>query len=232
MDRPTKLAFVDTETTGLNHLSRPWEIAVILRETAQIEATSLASEFHQLIAGEVAETEYVWHVRYSQSSLPEGSEPGALEIGGWHDRGHGILSAEYLERTYETEGVLTGAGPEFAIARRVHEALQGATLVGIGVHYDAEVLGRMFLRHGLEWHPWHYGIYDLKAATHGYLRGQRQYAASQGHGSELYPLSEFDQVPVKSERIAEYLGVKPPTDEERHTALGDARWAARWWDAL
>lgn len=224
MDRPAKVALIDIESTGLNHLSRPWEIAVIVREYTE-------GSPHP-----ISEQEHVWHVRYDYNTLPEGTETQALIVGKWAQRGPEEHSARYLERLRE-QGVRCGAGGEFAIAAHVHRVLSTATIAGIGVHYDAEVLGRMFLRHGLPWHPWHYGIIDLKTAAWGHLRGRRgRVARTDATVSEVQArlelISEYDQLPVKSERIAEWLGVKPPVDEERHTAIGDARWAARWWDAL
>ena len=45
---------------------------------------------------------------------------------------------------------------------------------------------------------------------------------------ELLPLG-----PASSRaQLAAAIGVPPAAAAERHTALGDARWAARWFDAL
>jgi hypothetical protein len=214
-NRPNKIAFVDTETTGLTHLSRPWEIAVILRE-ARCEAGQQIQEWG------VTETEYLYQVEYTSRTLPEGTEPSALEVGRWRERAWGRGGEQYRARMAD-QCVLTAAGPEWTIARSLHRVLQGATIVGVGVHYDAEVLGRMFLRHGLDWHPWHYGIIDVKTAGWAFLRGMYRHGIAEP--------TTWDTIPVSSETVGQYF-VDPPTDDERHTAVGDARWAKRWFDAL
>lgn len=38
--------------------------------------------------------------------------------------------------------------------------------------------------------------------------------------------------PWRSDDLSRTCGVEPPSDDERHTALGDARWALRWYDAM
>ena len=49
------------------------------------------------------------------------------------------------------------------------------------------------------------------------------YLAAKGH---RFPL------PYSSGDLTEALGVDPGTAEEKHTALGDARWAMRLYDAV
>lgn len=39
-------------------------------------------------------------------------------------------------------------------------------------------------------------------------------------------------LPWRSDELSRLIGVEPPGEAERHTALGDARWAARAWDAV
>lgn len=234
MNRPRKIAFIDTETTGLSHLSRAWEVAVILRETEEIDTTELGHAEPQSVAGHATDTEWLFQVEYTPQTLPEGTDPKALEIGGWRTRywenaetpsdgdsttgGRGWLYRQHLIG----QGVNTACGPEWSVARSLHNRLEGATLVGVGVHYDAEVLGRMFLRHGLHWQPWHYGILDLKSAAWGYLRGL--------HDGDAEGYS-WDQIPIRSETVAGHF-VPPVPEDQRHTALGDARWARDWFDAL
>jgi hypothetical protein len=38
--------------------------------------------------------------------------------------------------------------------------------------------------------------------------------------------------PWNSDRLSEALGLEPVDESERHTALGDARWAMRIYDAV
>lgn len=39
-------------------------------------------------------------------------------------------------------------------------------------------------------------------------------------------------LPWKSDDLSRACGVEPPTEDERHTALGDARWVMRLYDAI
>lgn len=225
MDRPSKIAFIDTETTGLSHLSRPWEIAVVLRESEPAPPPDLPQADQRFASVKVTETEYLRQVHYDYVTLPEGTDPEALVIGRFHERAVAFQKGADQFWALDKLGVDVGSGSEFAIARWLHKLLQGATLVGVGVHYDAEVLGRMFLRHGLDWQPWHYDIRDLKTMTRGFLLCQFEYEAAVDLDRDAYQWGSSDQ-------LAAWMGVQPPTDEERHTALGDARWARRWFDAL
>jgi hypothetical protein len=157
-----------------------------------------------------ADTEHVWHV---EDPLPPGTNPAALALNGYYHR-CGAHPA----------GVAYALAPEWSVARAVHEQLLGAVMVGVGIHFDAAVLAAMFRRYGLPEEPWHYAIVDLKAVTFGY--------AQAGYRCGEPVPAELRQLPMKSELLAGWLKVELPTEDERHTALGDARWAARWYDAL
>ena len=185
------IVFVDTETNTLGHLARPWEIALVRRDTD-------------------GEHELLWQV---EDPLPAGTDPEALLINGYYFR-HGVIDVEAGQEL----------GPEWLVANRVHEQLRDVVLIGVGVHFDAAVLSAMFRRHGLPEQPWHYAIVDLKAATWG--------DAQAAHQSGVHVASSVRQLPMQSEQLAAWIGARPPADDERHTALGDVRWAARWYDAL
>lgn len=99
------------------------------------------------------------------------------------------------------------------VARTTH----GAHLVGMVPNFDAEVLGGLLRSRGLA-PAWHYHLIDAETLAVGHL-------LSQGRGDEC-------GLPWDSEAVSRACGVEPPGDEERHTALGDARWAARLYDAV
>ncbi len=44
--------------------------------------------------------------------------------------------------------------------------------------------------------------------------------------------AEFVAPPWRSDELSRACGVEPPNEEERHTALGDARWVKRWYDHI
>lgn len=209
------IVFIDTETTSLGLAAHPWEIAVIRRETkgGPVARPALVT----------TNDTWVLQVDYDFRTLPAGTAAQALSVGGWLERGaHGSTYLDEVNR----DGVNVERGDEMQVATRLAELLRDEPiLVGVGVHFDAAVLSRMFARHGLAEEPWHYSIVDLKSATWGFYRGRAVDMTSDVIVSQA-PL------PVRSEKLAAALCVAPPSDAERHTALGDARWAARWFDRL
>jgi len=217
-----RIVFVDTETTSLGSMARPWEIALIVRDDVEPAPAAVPEK---MTVDPVAEAEYVFHVEYFTDSLPAGTTHEALEVGGWYDRGRTRQHADWLATAYPPEvGIARDA--EWSIARTVYQLLAGVVLVGVGVHFDAAVLSAMFRRHGLPEEPWQYAIVDLKAATWGVFAVRAAVGVAEQHEATASAL------PMRSEELAAALGAQPPTDEERHTALGDARWARRWFDQL
>jgi hypothetical protein len=198
------IVFVDTETTCLGPLARPWEVAIIRREPDGDERTRLVQ------------------VAYPLNGLPEGTDPAALQLGGWLTRG--VRGSTYWGDLPD-DVTSTAFCEEKEAAHAVASWLRHRPiLVGVGVHFDAAVLSALFQRHSLDPEPWHYAIVDLKAATWGYLQG---HDAALGH--EGVP---HEALPPSSEALSRAIGVEPPVGDERHTALGDAHWAARWFDRL
>lgn len=98
----------------------------------------------------------------------------------------------------------------------VEAITRGAHLVGAVVSFDAEVLAARMRANGI-CPSWHYHVQDFETLIAGYLAGQ---------GKPVPPL------PWKSDDLSRLIGVEPPAEDERHTALGDARWATRAWDAV
>jgi len=213
MGRP--IVFVDTETTSLGAAARPWEIAVIRRSTRNGPIARPGVE--------VSEDTWVLHVEYDFPTLPAGTMAQALDVGRWLTRG--APGATYLDEV-NADGVNCLAGTEEEVAVQLANLLADEPLlVGVGVHFDAAVLSAMFCRHGLPEEPWHYSLLELKSASWGFFRG-RAVDISSDVVDSCRPL------PVKSDAIAAALCVEPPAEDERHTALGDARWARRWFDRL
>lgn len=95
-------------------------------------------------------------------------------------------------------------------ARVVMEWTFGAHLVGAVPNFDAEVLARLLRAEGYL-PSWHYHLVDVEAMAAGFLGVQP---------------------PWNSDELSRRCGVEPPIDVDRHTALGDARWALRWYDKV
>jgi DNA polymerase III epsilon subunit-like protein len=134
------------------------------------------------------------------------ADPFGLKVGGFYERAFGY-------RKNLDEDLM--ARPESSVAAYVEEWTRGAHLVGAVPNFDADCLDKMLRRHLLI-PAWHYHLIDVEAMAVGWLRAK---------GFNVEP-------PWGSDYLSGLCKVDPPTDEERHTALGDARWAMRWYDAM
>jgi hypothetical protein len=93
-------------------------------------------------------------------------------------------------------------------------------VVGAVPNFDTERLALLLRRHGYE-PGWHYHLIDVENLAVGYAYGQ---AAG---------LGELEiGLPWDSDELSRLVGVEPPGEGELHTALGDARWAMRLYDAI
>jgi DNA polymerase III epsilon subunit-like protein len=133
------------------------------------------------------------------------ADPMALKIGGFYDR-----HPQYAVPQSQDE-----PGREFHVLQQVELVTRGAHLIGAVPSFDAELLGNRMREHGLA-PSWHYHLIDIEALMIGVLRA---------YGQDI-PL------PWKSDVLSQTLGVEPTGEDERHTALGDARWAERVWDRV
>jgi hypothetical protein len=136
------------------------------------------------------------------------------------DLGNADLTSLHIGRFFERhpeyaggEGDLTTEG---LALEEVEELTRGAHLVGAVPGFDAEVLAARMRANGI-CPSWHYHLQDFETLIAGYLAGQRK---------PVPPL------PWRSDDLSRLIGVEPPGESERHTALGDAMWAARVWDAV
>ena len=106
--------------------------------------------------------------------------------------------------------------------------LDGAHIVGAVPDFDARHLASLFRRFGMEPPRWHYHLIDVEAMAVGWLHGCAA-GISRESGDEVVGVapSVVDDLPWRSDDLSRWCGVEPPSDDERHTALGDARWVAR-----
>lgn len=202
------VAFVDTETTGLDPERNPiWEIAVIIPDGPD-------------------QGEHVWQQQLPLNSpSTNGSDrmfiidrAGSLPIiadGERAPRYSANINRWVLDNTRFADDYnhTTALRPDDSI-ERFARLVEGRHLVGAVPSFDEERLRRLYRKHvdpTATRFPWHYHLIDVEAMMVGYLLGDPE-------GDWRFPL------PWKSDDLSTALGVTPP-DKDRHTALGDARWA-------
>ena len=141
------------------------------------------------------------------------ADPFGLKVGGFYDR-HPLgqaISEAWRDDDDHKRRVKTQREAALKVAQITH----GAHLVGAVPHFDAEVLANLLRSQGLT-PSWHYHLIDVEAMAVGYLSARRA------------PIAP----PWKSDDLGRQLGINPPSDDQRHTAMGDAEWAMRWYDAM
>lgn len=139
------IAFVDTETTHLDaEIGDAWEVAVILREFEDEEAT---------------DTEYVWQFTPDLTV----ADPESLRIGRFHER---------FQVPAPHEAAYTECVPMLPMTRRaavtaVVNILSGALLVGSNPGFDDRFLRKLLGPGSAQWHYRPYDIVQLAAAKVG-----------------------------------------------------------------
>jgi hypothetical protein len=203
----SKVAFCDTETTGLDpERHQVWEVAVI-----------------------VDGTEHVWQQYLWQ---PSQAEPDWSGVDPW------VLDNTGIRERYDHASAVTWQ----ETALNLRDLVTGRHLVGACPWFDSERLHRIWLRYAGMWrpdepgapgraHPWHYHLIDVETLIVGYVQSEEQ---GWGLTDDLEP-TRLDDVhhdfPWDSEDLSRWVGVEP-NDFDRHTALGDARWAKACFEAV
>lgn len=199
----TRLVFLDTETTGLSLDDDIWEFAAIVREPDGTEWT------HQM---------FIRHDVQRCSALPpefladHRNRFPASDTARWHPD---VKSQEEAAR--EIDVILSG---------RPH-------IVGAVPNFDTERLALLLRRFGLD-PGWHYHLIDVEALAVGWLNGVAAGAVDEARmdGRQVPRLDRSRTAPPwDSNEISRAVGVDPDRFD-RHTALGDARWARALWDAV
>jgi hypothetical protein len=229
----TPICFLDTETTSLRPDRQAWEIAIIRRD-------------------DQGETETTFMVDVDLT----GADPFSLKIGGFYQRhpygqylaGNGANPRELadLGLIAPKDGYLTRPTAAVTVARLTH----GAHIVGAVPNFDTEVLGQLLREHRLT-PAWHYHLIDVENLAVGCLHGHfatiraglagakariGEDPALDAAAAELTGVTEASstalRLPWSSDDLSKAIGVEPASDEDRHTALGDARWARRIYDKI
>lgn len=94
-----------------------------------------------------------------------------------------------------------------------------ATIIGAVPHFDTSTAAELLYSYGMKW-AGHYHTVDVENVILGYLHGT-------GDTDAL-----ADGPPYNSNTLSQAIGVTPPDDALRHTALGDARWVRDMWDTI
>lgn len=189
------LAFVDTETTGLDpEQHEVWEVGLILRDNEGVEV------------------EYLWQLPVDLGR----AEAMALKVGDFYGRrwpdGIGrenvrVAMTGRWERGLAKSRLSEHQVPEFA--QLFAELTHGAHLVGAVPSFDDAFLKRLLRANGA-CPGWSYHLVDVEALAAGIVQ---------------------QPPPWDSSDLSRWVGVDP--DEfEKHTALGDARWAKAIFDAV
>lgn len=200
----TKLCFIDTETTSLRADRRAWDIGIIAREPGR------------------PDIEHYWYVDVSYLDLGN-ADPMALKIGRFYER--------HPQYRLDRESTGTDTESEYDVLRLVEAITRGAHLVGAVPNFDADVLGTRMRANGI-CPSWHYHLIDVEALAVGWLH--RHAAVLENREAtieEAARLRVLASPPWKSGDLSAALGVTV-SGEDRHTALGDARWARAIYDAV
>lgn len=144
------------------------------------------------------------------------ADPFALRINSFYDRYVGLDNRNVPPN-------INKATDKFNAARTVENWTRGAHIIGAVPNFDTESLDKL-LRQNNFLPAWHYHLIDVETLAVGYLKGLNE--------NPSYPIPFEFKLPWKSDELSRAIGVEPPSDEERHTAMGDVRWAIRIYDKV
>lgn len=144
----------------------------------------------------------------------------------------GLSVGRFYERHPHGQFLSSQSAPKRAVSRaqaaeRVATWTHGAHLVGAVPNFDAETLAPLLRAHGMI-PAWHYHLIDVEALAVGFLAGLAAAPIQIIETGRPQPVA----LPWNSDDLSRACGVEPASEEERHTALGDARWAMRLYDAI
>jgi hypothetical protein len=179
-------------------------------ETTSLRPDRRAWEIGIIARTGTADVEHHWFIDVDELDLAN-ADLIALKIGRFHER--------HPQMRLDTEPEFSDCDAEYDALRQVEAITRGAHLVGAVVSFDAEVLAGRMRAHGI-CPSWHYHLIDCEALAVGYLMRERVRAGFDG-----------SMLPWKSDELSAELDVTV-SEEDRHTALGDARWAMRVFDAV
>ena len=149
-----KIAFVDTETTGLDSSRHEvWEIGVVLVDSDDPGLT----------------VPHEWQIPLGDLHL-EFAEPMALRIGDFYNRHYQIKEGVDRDasdpRFYASD--INDPQSGYSTARELAPMLDGVILAGNVVDFDSRFLGAFLRKHHLT-PTWHYHLLDVETFAAGVL---------------------------------------------------------------
>ena len=201
---PHPVAFVDTETTGLDpDRHEIWEVGLILP----------------------GGSEHEWQLPVDLSR----ADPIALNIGRFHDRRPMSGTEHYRpwgDDKHESKWVIHSERMREWSAEFVR-LTRGLHLAGAVVSFDADRLWRLLRANG-QCPMWHHLI-DVESLAAGWVSAQPAPVPIVIAGANVGSVT--GRPPWRSEELSRAVGVDPDSFD-RHTALGDARWAKAIYEAV
>lgn len=210
------LAFLDTETTGLDfERHEVWEIGAIARDFGE------------------EDREFLFQI---QPNL-EHADPTGLRISRYYEREKLTHVAEYAQSAIiwlddeDPEKRRWAPTTPWHIAYSLARMLDGRHVIGAVPSFDANFLTEFLRLHG-QAPTWHYHLIDVENLAVGYLAGQLSIRGDKLTTEKVGILQRALQPPYRSDDLAEWCGIPKIDEGDRHTALGDARWVRDWWDQI
>lgn len=165
--------------------------------------------------------EHVWQFPVDEVE----ADPFALDIGHWWDRRwsteNDVPELNALYDAHNEKSRRKAIKPSQEWCRYFRNLVGTSHLCGAVPSFDEERLRRLLLAKGVR-PRWHYHLIDVEPLAAGWLRARAD------HEEEK---REAAQPPWDSERLSVHVGVDPK-QFDRHTALGDARWAKAIYEAV
>ena len=244
------IAFIDTETTGLDpDLHEIWEVGLIVDREIRVvhdrrwmDIRGLdTSAFEFMPSGpgwavpEVQPYEWTWMLPVDLGR----ADPKALAIGRFHERHPQGVEKSFRVLSEQEFARLPKVTPLEDFAYQFAALTRGLHLAGAVVSFDEERLRKLLKANGA-CPEWHYHLCDVENLAAGalgtivslaHLNG---YALAERREHEPIPIEDLAAIirpPWDSAELSRQIGVDPDKFD-RHTALGDARWAKAQYEAV
>lgn len=202
----SRIVFLDVESTGLDPLRHKlWNVGMVIRYSDGTED----------------DHEWMWWPDLSTA------DPMALRVNHFYDRAGQMLGAPWSEGFGDVAYVVNEDLPYLQshgkAAHNIAHYLDGATIVGAIPSFDVNFLTPWLREHG-HVYTGHYHLIDIEALVAGFL-----FRLNPPRDAPVE--AKIGMPPWKSDDLSKEVGVDPE-DFDRHTALGDAKWARALWDAV